>query len=41
MSASGPRGAPEFNDAPAAIAIAIWIDGQKLTDTMNGERSIS
>jgi hypothetical protein len=39
MSVSGPRGASEFNDAPAAIAI--WIDGQKLTDTMNGERSIS
>jgi len=26
----------EFNDAPAAIKI--WIDGQALTDTMNGEK---
>ena len=26
----------EFNDAPAAITI--WIDGQRLSDTMNGEK---
>jgi hypothetical protein len=26
----------EFNDAPASITI--WIDGEKLTDTMNGEK---